>query len=273
MSHRAFALVEMVAVVVVVAAVAVLLLPLGARSRNASGLDQSVHNVATLMRATLMYHAGEGGRAPLRGARYFNSQLTGWDTWHFGGKNCDIYWQSQSQGTFDESAFARPLNRYLPIARIPKPSNFVSTPTSFHPGTPTPAQRLSLQIDVFRSPGDVATRQRQWPNPTPTVTGYNDVGTSYLLNMKWWGHSSIGGGTFTQQFNSGANRVGLALGGATPNYVFIHDQIADLAANGWQIPGEFGEINKSVLGFADGRVRYMTVVPGAFSGPGYTFIP
>lgn len=273
MSRRAFAIGELAAGIAVVVVVGALLLPLGARSRNASGLDQSVHNVATLMRATLMYHADEAGRAPMRGARYSNSQLSGWDTWNFGGKNCDIYWASANGGLFDESAYARPLNRYLPTARIPRPANYLSTPTSFHPGTPTPAQRLSLQIDIFRSPGDVATRQRQWPSPTLTVTGYNDVGTSYLLNMKWWGHPSIGGGSFTQQFSNGANRVGLALGGATPDYVFINDQIADVVGAGVQATGEFGGANRSVLGFADGRVRYMMVVPGAFSGPGYTFIP
>lgn len=272
MLRRGFALVELVVVVIVLGVVVAVLLPMASRSRNADGLHQSVYNVASLMRATLMYHVGEGGRAPMRGARYSNSQLTGWDTWHFGGKNCDIYWQFQSQGTFDESAYARPLNQYLPLARIPRPANYVSTPTTFHPGTPTAAQRLSLQIDIFRSPGDVATRQRAFPSPTPSVTGYNDVGTSYLLNMKWWGHPSIGGGTFTQQFNNGANRVGLALGGANPNYVFMHDQIADVASNFSQAPGEFGGINMSVLGFADGRVRYQTVGFGV-SGPGYTFIP
>jgi len=37
--------------------------------------------------------------------------------------------------------------------------------------------------------------------------------------------------------------------------------------------GEFGKVNASRMGFADGRVNYDGVVAGALSGPGYTFMP
>lgn len=274
--RAAFTLVEVVVVVAVIGLLLAVLMPMGSRSRNAGMLEVSIQNVATIMVAAHMYHADNAGRAPMRASGYSNGQITGWDTWNFGGKNCNAFWT----GDFDEPAFARPLNSYVYRARIRRPIGYVNTGSgatwNFMHGHPTAADRLALQIPLFRSPGDVATRQRNWPSPTRGVSAYDDIGTSYMVNMKWWDDPSIPHGSFTAWYNEGVRRVGLALGGGNPNFVFVHDQIADVVANSgasFQVPGEFGKINASVVGWANGRADYIRILGGAASGPGYTFYP
>ena len=278
MRQRGCTLVEVGTTVVVVALVAAVLLAMGRQSRNGEGLQQSIANMSRIMQATAMYHADHAGQAPMRGARYINGTMSGWNTWNVAGKNCNVHWQTAFGGIFDESAYSRVLNPYLEFARIPRPPGYINTGSgatwTFHAGTPTAAQR-TLQLTSLRSPGDTATRQRQWPNPTPGVSCYDDVGSSYLVNMSWWEVPGLPSG-FTPRYNEGSRRIGLALGGANPNYVFMNDQTLDIVSNqptGFQMPGEFGKINASVVGYADGRVNYIEIVPGALNGPGYTLAP
>jgi prepilin-type N-terminal cleavage/methylation domain-containing protein len=280
-SRPGFTLVELVMALVIISVLVVALLPMASRvSRQDSRKVASRNNLRQILEARAAFSDDHAGQMPMRGAQYSFGQMSGWDAWHFGGKNCNIYWQSLSSGLFDESAFSRPLNAYLIGFDIPQPIGYVNTGSgttwNFHHGTATSQQRASLEIPVFRSPGDRATIQRTWPNPTPGVSCYNDVGTSYLLNMKW---SSMPGlpSNFTARFNEGVNRITLAALRPPPNeYVWIHDQNADRVSNAGStamIPGEFGGFNRCMVGFIDGRAEYMALVPGAFSGPGYNFWP
>ncbi|MFN0134121.1 MAG: hypothetical protein ACKVW3_16525 [Phycisphaerales bacterium] len=279
MIRRAFTAVELVIVLVVLVTIVAVLAPVASRSRNAAGLEMSLMNIRTIVAANTAYTIDTTWPA-MRGASYTNGSMNGWDSWCYGGKNASVYWQTSFSGLFDESAYSRPLNGYLYGGRIPVPSGYLNTGSgaswpgqpgnwNFRHGTPTAAQRL-LQIPVFKSPGDVATIQRNWPNPTPGVTCYDDVGTSYMLNMKWWdAPGQIG--TFTQRYTVGCQRIAAAT--VSPNYVFIHDQTADRVANGIATVGEFGKQNASAVGYIDGRAAYIAITPSATSGPGYTFIP
>jgi len=277
MSRRSgFTLVEVVVAVVIVGLLLMMLAPMAGRARQGDGFSVSKFNLSRIMEATIQYHADHAGRTPLRACAYSNGNLLGgWDTWSVGGKNCSTFWQGQ---LFDESAYARFLNPYLYTGRIPQPPGYVNTGSgstwNFNHGIPTAQQRL-LQIPAFKSPGDVATRQRSWPNPTPGVSTYDDVGTSYLSNMKWWDLPGLPGG-FSQRYAAGLLLINQAFNGGNPNYVFMHDQTADIVANQqppFQMLGEFGKVNASMMGFADGRVEYVGLNSGAMSGPGYTFAP
>ncbi|MBL9030647.1 MAG: hypothetical protein JNM80_02945 [Phycisphaerae bacterium] len=279
MKRRAFTAVELVIVIGVLAALLAILLPVARRTRLASGLEASLSNVRTIMAATSAYMI-DTGLPPMRGSRYSSGTMSGWDTWCLGGKNSSTYWNTAIGGLFTESAYSRPLNAYLDGSRIPRPPGYVNAGSGAnwpgHPGTwtlqtgtPTAAQQ-ALQIPVFKSPGDVATRQRNWPNVTPGVTCYDDVGTSYLVNMKWWDQPGIPT-NFTQRYTQGCERI--ALPTISPRYVLVHDQTGDMVANGIATVGEFGKQNASVCGFIDGRAAYMEMVPGGFSGPGYTLVP
>jgi prepilin-type N-terminal cleavage/methylation domain-containing protein len=278
--RRGFTLIETVVALAMIVGLLVVLLPMGKSVRNADGMRDSILNVQQILIARAMYSEDHADQIPMRGSRYQNGQLSGWDTWHFGGKNPSSIWRELYGGVFDESAYSRPLNAYLRTdgSRIPKPVGYLNTGSgstwNFLPGNATNPQRASLKIPVFKSPGDVATRQRNWPNPTPGVSCYDDVGTSYLLNMKWWDQPGLPS-QFTARFNEGVNRIRLIANNPSPNtFVWVHDQIADLLVNsgpGAVIQGEFGGNNRSVLGFIDGRADYMQVTPGVSSGTGYTF--
>ncbi len=279
MSRRnGFTLVEAATAVVIVGLLLVVLFPMAGRARNGDGYSVSKFNLSRIMAATIQYCADHAGRVPLRACGYSGGQLTGgWDTWNVGGKNCRLFWSGQ---VFDEPAYCRFLNPYLYTARIVKPNGYINTGSgatwTFVHGTPTAQQRDRMEIPVFQSPGDIGSYQSSWPNPTPGISSYDDVGTSYHANMKWWGAPGMPTGSFNAQYNGGVDRINLAFAGANPNFVFMHDQTADVVANHtapFQMLGEFGKVNASMMGFADGRVAYEGVVAGALSGPGYTFVP
>lgn len=279
-TRRGYTLVEAAAVVVVLAIIACILLPMADRARLGDGLAVSLNNVRTILVAQQVYTEDHAGQIPMRGHGYANGQITGgWDTWNFGGKNCSQFWQTYASGVFDEPAYARPLAQYLTDVRIHRPVGYTNTGSgstwNFVPGTPSASDRQSLEIEVFRSPRDQATRQRLWPNPTNGVSAYDDVGTSYFLNIKWWDQQDLAPLGFTARFNEGVRRVALTAGHTPSSYVWIHDQVADVVSTGspsTRVKGEYGGVNMSVLGFIDGRAEYRQVTPSVLSGPGYTFL-
>jgi hypothetical protein len=180
---------------------------------------------------------------------------------------------------FDEKAYGRPLNRYLDHPPIARPIGYVNSGSgstwTFNGGTITPQMREAIEIKVCRSPGDVASYQHNWPN-TNGISCYNDVGTSYLLNMMWWNQTGWPG-DFTQHYNAGTERIRRTGGAesATP-YAWIADQHAAVIANSTYpnivLKGEFGGTNMSVLGFLTGDAAYTQIKPQAGSGNGYSFL-
>ena len=279
--RRGFTLVEAATASVIVALVLVLLLPVARRQRLADGLQDSLNNVRQILGAAVQFHT-DTGQMPMRGGRYTNGQLGGWDTWNYGGKNNRSGWASVFSGAFDESAYSRPLNQYLyPDVGIARPPGYVNVGSgstwNFYGGTPSSGDRTNLQLPVFRSPGDHATYQGTvggvpYGTANPALSCYDDVGTSYHLNMKWWDQPEFAGLGFTARFNAGAARIAqLSSPASLSTYVWMHDQIADLVVNFGSGTGEFGGANKSVCGFLDLHADYVTITPSVFSGPGYTF--
>lgn len=274
MRRRGLALIECVVAVVVVLLLLACLLPMARRSRLADGLSDSINNVRVILAAEAAFEIDQN-QVPMRGSRYSNGSIDGWDTWNFGGKDCRQFWLTGTGGIFDETAYSRPLNPYLyPDLGLARPLAYINlnpwTPSwNFQHGQPTVQEREQLQLPVFRSPGDTTTHQTNWPNGTPGISTYDDVGSSYLLNMKWWDLPGLPQ-QFTQRFNEGVRRIRETAG---PNFVWVHDSVADLVAAGVSAPGEFGGQNMSVLGYLDGRAEYREVILNAVSGPGYTFDP
>jgi prepilin-type N-terminal cleavage/methylation domain-containing protein len=269
-----FTLIEVVAVAAIGTLLVLILLPISRRSRNADGLAQSMGNVRALLAAQGEYAMDTGDQVAMRGTGYGQGQITGgWDTWVFAGKNCSMSWLSSSGGVFDEPAYARPLNPYLVDEAMSRPIGYVSTGAgatwSFNHGHPTSQERERVQVPQCHSPGDVPRP------PTTGVSSYDDVGTSYHLNLKWWdapGYPSA----FTARYDEGVRRIRLAFQGANTEYVWIHDQIADIVVNSptnQPVMGEFGKLDRSVCGFVDGRAEYQFILHGTLSGPGYTFLP
>jgi prepilin-type processing-associated H-X9-DG protein len=74
------------------------------------------------------------------------------------------------------------------------------------------------------------------------------------------------GFTHDQAFPKGVRRMELAADFNTSTFVFIHDQVADVATEpdaepDWPegVKGEYGEMNKSCMAFFDGHVEYLQV--------------
>jgi len=163
-----------------------LLIPAAGASRRISALDQSIRNCRDIGKASSQFMHDHRNEPPFKMSFNFG-KISGWYTWSFGGKNCNDYWRDSFGGAFDEPAFSRPLNAYAyPDVDIPEPPGYDGTPENFNEGNPLDEDRLSLQLPMFKSPRDRATRQRNWPRESQGISCYDDVGTSYLTNMRWW---------------------------------------------------------------------------------------
>jgi prepilin-type N-terminal cleavage/methylation domain-containing protein len=296
---RAFTLIELLVVIAIIALLIGILLPALSKARNASKITISLNNTRQIVLAFSSYRAERKDQVPMRAPGYNQGSLTGgWDTWHFGGKNCDVFWAAGGLAFADEKAYWRPLNEFLYAGlNMEKPSGFTNTgkgtspsgnPTpgywTFIQGTLQPNQRTLPEMAVYRSPGDSVTCQRNWPDPTPGApSSYDDVGTSYHVNMKWWSQPGVSNiGNWTLRFDQGVRRIRLASEfDPTNKFVWLNDQTVDRCVN-WPsagvqttmpIPlrplfmGEFGEKNKSVLGYLDARAEYNKIVTGALYDP------
>lgn len=282
-----FTVLELAAVLAIALVLIAVLLPLGNRQRQAGGLAISLANLQQILAATADYRSDHDGQTPLRMGQFITCSISGWSNWSFGGKNNNIYWQSLSIG--DESAYARRLNAYIfgGTPWIPKPPNYPTCPPSTFaaapPGRPTSDERLTLEIPVYRSPGDRATRQRAWPNPTPGISCYDDVGTSYQSNMAWFDTFtsppfSLG---FTGAFMEGYRRIRTIESSPwASTFVWVWDQMGTInyaspaGANGEFSVGEgFKNDRMTTCGYLDGHATYIPIQYGTIEGPGYRLVP
>lgn len=289
-----FTLIELLVVIAIIALLIGILLPALGNARNTARLVVSQSNVRQITVASENYRSDNNDDYPLKPNwtspdpnapwRYDpgrGQQAVGWCTWVYGGKfndRSDNYWPGNAQ--FDVDPVRRPLNFYLyPDFDVlgPAPGGFWGpSPNSGAPGA-TQRLREQVQLEVYRSPGDRISYQRD-PNFRTNPTGtsrfrngsYDDVGTSYHVNMGWWNEvfNNTGGGAarFTNAYLEGLRRLKLAADFDTSRFVYMNDQTMDVVANSenanLRLMGEFNQINRAVAGFLDGSVRYIDVLPG-----------
>lgn len=269
-----FTLIELLVVVAIIALLIGLALPALARARQAGRLAVSLTNTRQIMLAVESYRFDHADAMPMR-ASYYSAATTpsSWDTWAFGGKNNDAWWAGHHAGLYDEPAFTRPLNPYLyGGVQIPEPVGYQRDP--YVKGVIAPGDRDGIEMPVFRSPGDVTSHQRTRYEGATNLSSYDDVGTSYHVNMSWL-RELRKGGDLVEAYETGIRRLrtGTSLNPAT--FVWLEDQFGRLinestagAQAGWE--GEFGGANRSVSAFLDGHCEYVERVPGEAAGPGYT---
>lgn len=198
-----------------------------------------------------------GSRAP-RGVAYTNIQ--GLCSWQFGGTNNSSFWYSTFSGLFDVEATDRPLNAYVYPGRTfgcpPPPQRLAQNATA----------RTTEQAEAFQDPSDKVTRQRNWPNTTPNVTTYNDVGTSFLTPFIWQSQLMQQGFSFTNSVLEANRRIARNIRMAPDRFVWCADEsISTLTGQSspqYQLKNSYGDVNQGNSLFVDGHVHYIKIRPG-----------
>lgn len=295
-SKGAFTLIELLVVIAIIALLIGILLPALGQARLLGYQAVSLSNVRQLQVAFFNYRADFNDNIPMK-MSWRSGGIGGWCTWSYGGKDASEYWRTRSGGVFDEPAFTKPLNPYVyPDLNLPEPDGYNPAPVRYEEGRPDDRQREVLEMPAFRSPGDKKTHQRTWPEPNTQLGSYDDVGTSYHVNMRWWdagdmrqfsawttgGRGPIQYPKGSERWEEGMKRFRQAEFFDASKMVWIHDQTADVVANddqGRDWLGEFNELNKSVMAFYDGHAEYVLIEPKDPSDPEanlttnkYTFI-
>lgn len=292
--RRAFTLVEVLIVIAVIAVLLTILLPAAARTRRAGQLAASMSNLRQINFAGAGYREDAAGALPFtpvyrRGSASSDRAdptrgLVGVCSWSLGGKCNDAWWGHgpASRRGFDIEAADRPLNPYL-FPDMDWQCPRAATSDSVELAADDRARQLEAR--VFRDPSDRVSHQRAWPRPTPEISGYDDVGTSYHLNYKWYGllERQMPGDSdrrFLARLAFASRRLALADAFDPARFVWLNDQHADVVVYqpdpAFRHVNSYGDVNKSLLGFLDGHAAYTQVNPGAgepsFRTDRYSFI-
>ncbi|MGE3107371.1 MAG: prepilin-type N-terminal cleavage/methylation domain-containing protein [Phycisphaerales bacterium] len=271
MKRRAFTLIELLVVIAIIALLVALLLPALGKAKKAALLVKSQSNIRQQNTSAKSYQFDNKNYLPLTlaytrgGTQVTGVSLEGWCTWSFGGKNCQSTWGFQA---FDVEAADRPLNPYV----YEEPIDGPTFPARMAPADPS---RPVLDLPVFRDPGDkighqgAGTVPGDWPNENQDgSTCYDDVGTSYQFNVKWWDQPGISNLPFVRRFNQGTANMALGDTFSPSRFVWVHDEQADLVVNqgnvNFRLKNGYDDFNRSVMGFLDGHAAYNTVYPGAW---------
>ncbi len=286
---RAFTLIELLVVIAIIAVLIAILLPAVGSMRLVGWRTKSMANLRSIVTAGFVYQDAYKGYLPClppnpdRGMtpEYFVGSttsripLSAYCTWTFGGKNCRPFW-ANTQTVFDIEAADRPLNGYVQDAPIFAPPAPQALPAASE-------DRKTLQMPVFQDPSDKRGHQRNWPNANVAAPGedsiassYDDVGTSYHFNVKWFDQLCLpqtpvqlmgsNGQEAMRRWYLGLRRLRAADAFTPSRFAWIHDEYADITVYNInpnaQVRNGYKDFNKSVMGYMDGHVAYTRLRTG-----------
>jgi len=289
-THRAFTLIELLIVIAIVALLIAMLFPALSKSRKQARRVASLSNTRQITSSTNSYRDDYKSFLPITAT--YTRGSTPWSkadpskytpvsfggpgpdvsvcSWQFGGKNNHRWWRAWYGAIFDVEAADRPLNAYmLPGTTWDAPSwRWPEDPTGLDLASGA-AARTTEQAAPFRDPSDRATYQRNWPAANYAISAYDDVGTSYDLNMRWLDQVIKVTPTQYRKFDAlaiGARALRQAENYSPSRFVWIHDPFGSVVAcnpdRAYKIKNGYDEYNKAVLGFLDGSAKYTALTPG-----------
>ena len=302
---RGFTLIELLVVIAIIAVLIGVLLPAISKSRKSARQTISLSNIRSIAQAGAVYQNDTNGQMPMQPtwSGHFgppnprtpdSPALAGWCTWSSWGKTTSTWWLQNAQ-VFDIKANDRMLNKYLYPDLVDKP-NTTGVPSY---AQSTAAERTNLSMPVFKDPSDQIGHQQNWPNNNSLFQGralscYDDVGTSYQWQAKWWDQvmadPQLAGvrSNWRLLFEAGMRRFRIADSFAPSRLVWLNDEWADITMNrpaGAAVKNGYDDINKSVMGFMDAHAAYLPVITGggtptngdfnsieAYNNPKYTVI-
>lgn len=256
-SGLAFTLVELLVVIAVIAMLIGVLLPALASGRTAARLAVSMSNMRQITIAAVTYshaHADAWPVIPLHDPKVVGPDVVEFNSWNWGGKTSDDYWLSH--GSINHiTADKRALNPW-----VYPDLDFVQIGKG--------ARKRNVELDIFKCPSDSGTFQRGFwgedPQRDMSISSYDDVGTSYHLNIKWWYASERSGESVAQRWlrtKPMFRRGGL---GGPSMFAWCYDQVFDVVTHHSAVSreGDHGGMNRAKAAFMDGHVVYLTAEPG-----------
>ncbi|HYF15464.1 MAG TPA: prepilin-type N-terminal cleavage/methylation domain-containing protein [Phycisphaerales bacterium] len=302
-NRRGFTLIELLVVIAIIALLIGLILPAVGKARRAGWQTVSLSNIRSLCQAAFMYQDQYKGYLPIvaldgQRGQYTDDQVMAqgnafaYCSWTHGGINPNSYWYG-SAAIYDHEAADRPLNTFVYDRVIPAPDR----PQRM---APSATDRKNFQIPVFRDPSDKVSYQQEYTNlastdpaawPTqlasrdhgtgPVISSYEDVGTSYHVNLKGVEQLQVVHNRPTGvAWVYALRRLRAADTFVASRMAWITDQYADIVVydprESLAVRNGYGEINKSIMGFMDGHSAFKPVIPGhravSYNNNEYTFV-
>ena len=267
----AFTLIEILIVIAIVGILVSLLLPALRRARLAAQQSISMSNVRSIAQAGAGYQNDHSALPIVPNGVPVPTPINGWVPFTSWGKYTSTWW-TQDSGRFDIPPARRPLNPYLYSGELPDLPDALADP----------AVRKNFQLAVCKDPSDRIGHQQNWNAFQSTFgqpvensdrsTCYDDVGTSYLWQSKWFFQTARGvGDDWTKAFSLGTRRMAMADTFIPARMIWVNDEYCDLTMNQVsdlaRVVNGYGDVNKAVVGFLDGHVKYIKILPGGEGDP------
>ena len=266
---RGFTLIELLVVIAVIALLIGLLLPSLRRARMEGWKVVSLSNCRSIGQAGAMYQSDQKGYLPIVPTGVpVPTTINAFITWGGWGKFTGTFWTAAG-GIFDIPPSKRPLNSYLYAGVLPRAQD-------------ANVVRQGFQMPGFKDPSDKIGHQQTWDAFDPSFgmalenadrsSCYDDVGSSYLLQIKWFFQTSAYvGGDWTRAWRLGSRRLSLSDGFMPSRMIWLNDEYCDITINqesdGAQIRNGYGDINRAIVCFLDGHSRYLKMIPGGEGDP------